>query len=249
MDDATLRRRLWEGMLEAVRLTGRAAIGSVHEVDGALAAVVPDVPGSSLLNVVAPRDAAAPALPVAALDETYRAAGLAKWGVWIDPARGPGAEAAARDAGLVLDTVTTQMGVGLDELHLDDAPALAPLDLATVGMINDRAYGYDDRRFERLVGALPPDAGHALGIDADGGPASAVYAFDHDGNALVWLVATLPEARRRGLAGAAMRGALRAARDRGCTSTTLWSAGMARSLYAALGYRALGELHLWERRP
>lgn len=249
MDDATLRRRLWDGMLESVRLTGRAAIASLREIDGTLAAMVPEVPGASLLNLVAPRDPAAPGLPIAALDEAYRDAGLPKWGVWLDPAVAAGAEEAARDAGLVLDTVTTQMGVRLDELDLDGAPGLGPVDLPTVGVINDRAYGYGDRRLERFVGALPAAAGYAHGLDGDAGPATAVYAFDHDGNTTVWLVATVPEARRRGLAAAAMRGALKAARERGCTSTTLWSSGGARSLYAALGYRALGELHLWERRP
>jgi hypothetical protein len=45
-----------------------------------------------------------------------------------------------------------------------------------------------------------------------------------------------------------MRHALREARARGCTTTTLESTKVAETLYAGLGYRALGRYEMWESR-
>jgi hypothetical protein len=51
------------------------------------------------------------------------------------------------------------------------------------------------------------------------------------------------------LASGVIRAALRDARRRGQTSTTLWASAMGAPVYERLGYRTLGHLHLWERRP
>ena len=64
----------------------------------------------------------------------------------------------------------------------------------------------------------------------------------------MFMVATAPEHRRRGAAGAAMQRALLHARARGCATSTLQSSEMGRPVYEQLGYRALGEYRLWERR-
>ena len=56
---------------------------------------------------------------------------------------------------------------------------------------------------------------------------AAVSVAVHDGDAYVWLVATRPEARGRGLAGELLRAALRAARDQaGAATTTLEATAM-----------------------
>jgi GNAT superfamily N-acetyltransferase len=64
----------------------------------------------------------------------------------------------------------------------------------------------------------------------------------------VYLVATLPEARGRGLATALMSHALLEARERGCTTTSLQSSARGRPVYARLGYREIGVVQMWERR-
>jgi hypothetical protein len=46
-----------------------------------------------------------------------------------------------------------------------------------------------------------------------------------------------------------IRAALRNAKQRGRTSTTLWASAMGAPVYERLGYRTLGHLHLWELRP
>jgi len=75
------------------------------------------------------------------------------------------------------------------------------------------------------------------------------FTFDVGDDASVGWVATLPQARRRGLASGVIRAALRKARERGRTSTTLWASAMGAPVYGRLGYRTVGHLHLWERRP
>jgi GNAT superfamily N-acetyltransferase len=72
--------------------------------------------------------------------------------------------------------------------------------------------------------------------------------LDFDGNACVQFVATHPDARGQGLAIGLMRQALRAARERGCTTTTLESTKLGRPVYERLGYRPLGTLGMWELR-
>jgi len=64
----------------------------------------------------------------------------------------------------------------------------------------------------------------------------------------VTFVATLPEARGRGLAARLLTHALHDARERGCTTTSLQATKMGQPLYERLGYRNLGPLHMWERR-
>ena len=71
---------------------------------------------------------------------------------------------------------------------------------------------------------------------------------DHDGDFSVTLVATLPEARGRGLAGRLLTHALHEARERGCTTTSLQATKMGQPVYGRLGYRDLGPVQMWERR-
>jgi predicted acetyltransferase len=71
---------------------------------------------------------------------------------------------------------------------------------------------------------------------------------DCDGDAGVMFVATLPEARGRGLAGGLLAAALVEARDRGCDISTLQATKMGEPVYARLGYQALGAIQMWEKR-
>jgi GNAT superfamily N-acetyltransferase len=61
----------------------------------------------------------------------------------------------------------------------------------------------------------------------------------------VYHVATVPGARRRGVAGALLRLALGEARERGAHWATLTATPEARSLYKTLGFRACGLLEQW----
>jgi ribosomal protein S18 acetylase RimI-like enzyme len=83
---------------------------------------------------------------------------------------------------------------------------------------------------------------------AGGEDAATVGTLDVDGDCGVYMVATRPEARGRGLATALMRQALAEARQRGLETTSLQATQMGRDIYARLGYRDLGVIQMWERR-
>jgi ribosomal protein S18 acetylase RimI-like enzyme len=68
-------------------------------------------------------------------------------------------------------------------------------------------------------------------------------------DAFVTMVATLPHLRGRHLASDLLRAALHEARQRGQTTTSLQASKLGQGIYARLGYRPLGEVHLYEKRP
>jgi ribosomal protein S18 acetylase RimI-like enzyme len=140
------------------------------------------------------------------------------------------------------------MGATLEELETRDAtPQRA--DLTTVGRVNDMAYGNFDGRLERTLKPLPNGALHGYRADLDNGePAAVALALHHDQDCGISFVATIPKARRQGLATNVMRQALTEARNNGCTTTTLQATEQGERLYKALGYRRLSDMQLWERR-
>jgi ribosomal protein S18 acetylase RimI-like enzyme len=84
--------------------------------------------------------------------------------------------------------------------------------------------------------------------DHDGRPAAVALALHHNDDCGISFVATIPDARRRGLATEVMRQALRDAQDKGCTTTTLQATDVGERLYENLGYRRLCAMQLWEPR-
>src|SRR4051812_7654561 len=141
------------------------------------------------------------------------------------------------------------MGADLGALALQELNGDVPAaDLATVGHVNDLAYGNPDRRLERTLAPLP--AGLLRGYRADdrhGAPAAVALAMHNGEDCGVSFVATVPAARRQGLASLVMRAALVEAKDSGCTTTTLQATDAGRRLYASLGYHRLCDMQLWER--
>jgi GNAT superfamily N-acetyltransferase len=241
MDDATLRARAHAALDVHTRLLARYA-GSLHEEDGWIACVLPDVPTSSILNCVVGEP------DVQRAQAVYDAAGVTKWAVWLDSKE----VAAARrleDAGLDLDSVTAVMAAELDGMDLQHAAETQPVDLRALGAVNDRAYGYDDGRLARTLAALPATAVDPHAVYENGEPVAVTFTFDVGDDASVGWVATLPQARRKGLASGVIRAALQQAKQRGQTSTTLWASDMGTPVYERLGYRTVGHLHLWEKRP
>jgi GNAT superfamily N-acetyltransferase len=240
MDDGTLLRRAKAGLVAHTRLLATHG-GILVDEGGWLACVLPHAPLSSILNCVV-------GVPdIARAGDLYTRAGVRKWGVWVDGTDAEGAHELER-SGLVLDSTPVMMGAPLSELDLDTAPRTEWVDMRTIGAVNDRAYGYGDHRLERAIAAVPGGAVDPHAIRLDGEPAAVTFIFDVQDDACVGWVATLSHARRRGLATKVLTGALKAARERGRTSTTLWASAMGSHVYARMGYRELGHLHLWERR-
>ena len=231
-----LRTRLWEGFARLqVLLGGHAGPGRVIEREGLVASVVPAAPDSPTLNAAVAIDPDAGARHLAELRRSYEDAQIRRWGVWLDGGATEAAEQLTR-AGLLVSASSPGMGAMLDHAtsHPDDDPHTA--DLATVG------------RLERTLTPLPNGVLSAYRADHDGQPAAVALALHHNHDCGVSFVATIPQARRQGLATAVMRQALRDAIAKGCTTTTLQATDVGERLYENLGYRRLCAMQLWELR-
>ncbi|HEV2456903.1 MAG TPA: GNAT family N-acetyltransferase [Ktedonobacterales bacterium] len=79
----------------------------------------------------------------------------------------------------------------------------------------------------------------------NGRPMAALATLPRDGVVGVFHVATLPFARRRGLAGNLLILALREAREAGCTLAALTATPEAIRLYEQLGFRTCGAIEQW----
>src|SRR5918992_702042 len=143
-----------------------------------------------------------------------------RWGVWLDSSEDEAARALA-DAGMAVTSASPGMGAPIDALRLEPPEHEPyPTDLKTVGDVNDLAYGNRDSRLERTLSPLPNGILHAYRVDLDGRPAAVAMALHHDGDCGVSFVATVPEARRRGLATNVMRQGPAQGRGGGLTGTT-----------------------------
>jgi ribosomal protein S18 acetylase RimI-like enzyme len=250
MDDAVLRARLWEGFARLqVLLGGHAGPGRVIEHRGLVASVVPNAPDSPTLNAAVAMEADAAPRHLEELRARYDEADVRRWGVWLDGGAREAAEALSR-AGLLVTSASPGMGAPLApaEPAGGENAERHSADLATVGRVNDLAYGNFDGRLERTLTPLPNGVLKGYRADYDGKPASVALALHHDEDCSVSFVATIPDARRRGLASAVMRQALDDARANGCTSTTLQATDVGERLYENLGYRRLCAMQLWELR-
>ena len=248
MDDGTLRARLWEGFARLQTLLGgHAGPGRVIEADGLVASIVPNAPESPTLNAAV---ALQPDQAVAVLErlaERYARANVRRWGVWLD-ASATAAARALTDARMVVTAASPGMGAAIAALAITPETAHVA-DLSTVGKVNDRAYGNYDSRLERTLAPLPNGILRAYRADIDGAAAAVAMALHHNRDCGVSFVATVPQARRRGLATNVMRQVLAEAREHGMTSTTLQATDIGERLYSNLGYRRLCVMQLWERRP
>lgn len=248
MDDGVLSARLWHGFAALQALLGEhAGRGTVHERDGLVASVVPSAPDSPTLNaVVAIAPDAAPN-HLEELRQRYDDASVRRWGVWLDD-RASGAARELTRAGMVVTSASPGMGAYIDDLAHNPADALWEADLETVGRVNDLAYGNYDGRLERTLRPLPNGILHGYRVDHGGGPAAVALALHHESDCGISFVATIPKARRKGLATKVMRQALSHAQRNGCTTTTLQATDVGERLYHHLGYRHVCVMQLWELR-
>ena len=244
--------RMLRSMREFFRLVGRSSEGAhVIELDGVMGSVCPKVPERSLPNSVVyeSQDALIAALPE--LARHYDEAGIDAWTVWV-PEDDTDAASALSDAGHVLDADPAAMTIDLadlpepgdDGLDYRTGPELMPV----VASINDRAYPFEGTPFAELTADQPPGVTHDYVAYLDGEPAASVVILPVNGDASVWDVATLPDARGRGLCGRLLHRALWDARERGCDLSTLQATKLGEPVYTRLGYRRHGALQMWERR-
>jgi GNAT superfamily N-acetyltransferase len=234
------------------RLVASASPASrVLDRDGVMAVVVPAAPERAVLNSVLYEDAAGLAAAYDEVAAAYAAIG-ATWTVWV-PAGDERAREVLRRSGHLLDAAPAVMAADLRDGverpppgELEDRTADG--DVALVGPLNDRAYTFGTDSFTRAFAALPSDQLTTYVARLGGEPVGCLLILDHERNADVEMVAVVPEARGRGIAGRLLAHALADAAERGLETSTLIATKMGRPVYERLGYRGIGTLQMWERR-
>jgi GNAT superfamily N-acetyltransferase len=248
------RAQAYERMLTSMRsvfhLIARSSDGAyILELDGVMASVTPKVPERSLPNSVIyeSQEALIAALPE--LMRRYEEEGIDAWTVWT-PEDDTEAASALRDAGHTLDADPAAMA--LDLATLDEPPDIEHRTgddlMPVIAEINDRAYGHDDAPFTRMFAKHPRGVTRNYVAEVDGRPAACLLILPVEGDASVYWVATLPEARGHGLASRLMHRALWDAREAGCDISTLQATKLGEPVYARLGYESHGALQMWEKR-
>jgi N-acetylglutamate synthase-like GNAT family acetyltransferase len=248
---------MWDALHASMRhwyrLIGAGSDGARSlEPDGVVAALVPAAPERSVINAVVYER---PDALAGAYDEVAAAyAGIgAKWTVWVHDGDTQAAELLERN-GHVLDAAPTAMALDLAE-HPPERPAddglpawTAQGSLADVGAINDRAYPWGGDSFSRALRRVPDGEVGLYVAHEDGEPIACTATIDSGANTEVQMVAVVPEARGRGLAGKLIAHSLADAVERGARTATLVATRLGYPVYAKLGFEPLGALEMWERR-
>src|SRR3954453_19981798 len=250
MDDAELRRRLWEGFAALQTLLGGSARnGFVIEREGLVASIVPSAPDSPALNAAVAIEPATAPESLEELDTRYSDAGVRRWAIWVDGSAHDVTDE-LRQAGLAIASASPGMGAVIDEMELDltTANPRPNAGLSPVGRVNDLAYGNVDSRLERTLTTLEEGTLRGFKADLNGAPAAVALALHHDEDCGISFVATVPRARRQGLATQVMRSALADAERHELTTITLQATEVGERLYQQLGPRRLSPMELWERR-
>ena len=214
------------------------------ERDGIGVLVTPTVPERSIVNSVIYKVGSDITAAYDWLEQQFGA--VEAWTVWVPDGdratagflESRGHKLDASPAAMVLNLRGWQPPVPL----ADARPAL----VEELARINDAAYPWGDGSLERaILGSAYDDIEFRLYITQD---ASVLGIDDCAGDAGVIFVATLPEARGRGLATSLLAAALVEARDRGCDISTLQATAAGEPVYARLGYERIGAFELWEKR-
>jgi N-acetylglutamate synthase-like GNAT family acetyltransferase len=244
---------LHASMAHWYRLIGAGSEGArTVERNGVVAALVPASLQRSVVNAVVYEHPDALAAAYDDIAAAYAEIG-AKWTVWVHTGDTE-TVALLESKGHVLDASPEAMAADLVETPPERPPQAAlpewtaEGDLADVGAINDRAYGYGGDWFSRALTDLPNGSVNIYVVHHDGKAVGCCSTTDTDTNTAVDMVAVLPEARGQGLSGKLIAHALVDAVERGCRTSTLVATQLGRPVYERLGFGPLGALEMWERR-
>ena len=235
-------------MLDTWRALVRTNGAETFERPGVYAYASPHVPQRSLFNSVGYTDTEALLAARTELADWYAGFGAA-WTVWV-PESDTTAREALEGAGHQLDAAPRAMFLdlaGAEEPDMGDID-WSEGDIPASNLINDRAYGWPDGTWQQFNNPESAEL-RAYVARVDGEPAATIATLDHGPDCEIWSVATLPDARGRGLCSALMRQGLWDAREAGCETTTLQATAAGRPVYERLGYQDLGALQMWEFRP
>jgi GNAT superfamily N-acetyltransferase len=180
----------------------------------------------------------------------YDRADVKAWTVWV-PEADKRTAAGLEEAGHVFDAEPRAMAMEISELRATDPDETIEfrdeLDMPEVARLNEIAYGWAPGEFGAVAKAEVPGT-YAHFASLDGETVGTVVSWDHGDDAEIVWVATLPEARGRGISKQLMTRAITAAGERGRLTTTLVATKLGRPVYERIGYRDFGAIQMWERR-
>src|SRR4051794_13757802 len=229
-------------------VAGAAESSSLLELDGVIACMAPVSPERSITSSVAYDRLDALERGLDQIGAAFADAGVRAWTVWVPP-RDQAAQRMLEEAGHRLDASPTAMALELSRFERRPNPDLVvdtEPDAVEVGRINDAAYGMAGD-FERAFTQRPGEL-HLYAARVDGEAVACVGSVHDEVDCGIYLVATHPDARGRGLAHDLVTAALNEARDAGCETASLQSTEMGKPIYTRLGFTDFGPLQMWERR-
>jgi GNAT superfamily N-acetyltransferase len=253
MESAELYARVRRCLAAEIELFGSASKNArIMRLPGVLASVSPATPDRSLFNSVMCDSRRALEDGYDELVRAYDEAGVRAFTVWTDPDDAELTAALAQRAHRV-DSQPWAMAAEIDALRLPrelgELDWVETRDMALVARLNDAAYGFPSPAFDAVLDRLEDARWHGYAARVDDKPVSCLLIWDGDyGDAGVCAVATLPEARGRGIATRLLARALGDAEGRGMITTSLQASPQGQPIYAKLGYRDFGRMGMWERR-
>ncbi|HEX8823141.1 MAG TPA: GNAT family N-acetyltransferase [Archangium sp.] len=254
MTDAELTARLRGNILDFKLLQARHGPLRMRELPGVRAFALPSPLANVFQQQVLYENPQALAESLAPLEAWYRELGVPAWRVPVLPPGDPAAEAVLRHAGHRAEDAITGMGLPLTHPLAPRLPPGITLehpdDLDAVLELNGLAYGRDNVGAYTgwRTGPLPSTHLHAVVVREAGRALACGVSFEQGDTAGIYLVATHPDARRRGLGALVMHGLHADAHARGRSVAVLQASVMGLGLYQRLGYRDLGGWTNWVRR-
>lgn len=252
MDDKELYRRARNLVADELLLFASGSwTGQLLRSSGMVASIVPAAPDRSLFNGMQTTSVAVLRDHYTTVSSAYRDAGVRAWTVWTDPGDEKSADfLAAR--GHILDAQPTAMAAAIEELNLPSAEDLAwgeTKEPADIARINDAAYGFAPPAFTAAMDRpLPPGWQGYLAL-VQGRPVAAVLTvITAQGDCGITGLAALPETRGQRIATRLLACALRDAQVKGAVTASLQATSKGAPVYAAMGFRDLGRMSMWEKR-
>ena len=234
LDDGLLYRRSVATLVRSWEYLASGSPGAeVLAADGAAIAAFVNPPERRFLNnAVLARDLTDLGAALETIESTYARLSVEGYAVWAHESQAETA-AALVARGCRCDSSTRTMAMPLADLAAVDTSGLDVFETEP-----EEFWAVDG--LDGLVPELPADGGYFYVARLGGESVAMLMACDHDRDCGIYMVATRPAARRRGLATALSAHAVAAARERGCLSASLQATRMAEGVYASVGFRDLG---------
>lgn len=254
MTDVELTARLRANLAAFKEYQCGAGVMRSWRAPGVVALALPGRADTLFQQQVVSDDARALARALPALEAWYRAQAVPAWRI----AAAPGdlaSERLLKDLGYTRGDRMPHMALALPPRPPPPLPPGTTLErtdiFPAVLELNALCYGHANMAFIEAWRTRPPPAGpvHAVLLREAGRALACALSFEQDAIAGIYLVATHPDARRRGLGAQVMKALHADALARGRTHAVLQSSASGQGLYQRLGYRDLGDWEDWISPP